>query len=315
MTDSISNTGCVRVLALTKYGPLAASSRHRFFDYIPFLEQKGVSVTPAPLLSEAYVRDIYSGKSPDVTDIARSLLSRLLQLVSARQFDVLWIEGELFPRLPASIERLLALCGCPYVVDLDDAIFHTYDRNPRPFVRRLLGQKIDVVFRKAAAVTAGSDYLAERARQAGARKVVVVPTTVDIGAYSEAHAAQNQLTFVWIGSPVTERYLKSIEGELGQLLPMLPAKLHLIGISPSSNLSLPGAVYRPWSAATEGAEVASCDIGLAPLTDGPWERGKCGLKAIQYMAAGIPVLAADVGALSNIVVHGKTGFVYLSTPE
>jgi glycosyltransferase involved in cell wall biosynthesis len=315
MTDSSSSSRRVRVLALTKYGPLAASSRHRFFDYIPLLEQKGISVTTAPLLSEAYVQDIYAGRSPNIADIARCLLRRASQLCSTREFDVLWIEGELFPRFPALIERVLALCACPYVVDLDDAIFHTYDRHPRALVRGFLGRKIDVVLGRAAVVTAGNDYLAERARQAGAAKVVVVPTTVDVSAYEAArHEAGSPLTFVWIGSPFTERYLKSIEGELDRLLRTLPAKLHLIG-APSSTISLPGTVYRPWTAATEGAELASCDIGLAPSDDGPWERGKCGLKAIQYMAAGLPVLAADVGALPKIVVHGETGFVYRNGEE
>ena len=74
-------------------------------------------------------------------------------------------------------------------------------------------------------------------------------------------------------------------------------------------------VLRPWSEETELEELAACDIGLAPLFDGAWERGKCGLKAIQYMAVGLPVLAANVGALPSIVLHGKTGFVYRDGAE
>jgi len=77
----------------------------------------------------------------------------------------------------------------------------------------------------------------------------------------------------------------------------------------------PDVVIRNWSENTELDELATCDIGLAPSSDGPWERGKCGVKAIQYMAIGIPVLAADVGVLPTIVRHGETGFIYRNNAE
>ena len=79
--------------------------------------------------------------------------------------------------------------------------------------------------------------------------------------------------------------------------------------------STPDVVVSNWSEETELDALAGCDIGLAPMSDGLWERGKCGLKAIQYMAMGIPVLAADVGALPSVVPHGETGFVYRNGAE
>jgi len=303
------------VLALTKYGRLAASSRHRFLDYIPLLAQSGILVTPAPLLSDSYVENLYAGRKAMLPDLALAFARRLARLSATHRFDVLWIEGELFPRLPALVERAMALFGCPYVVDLDDAIFHTYDRHPYSFVRRFLGGKIDVVLSGAAAVLPGNDYLAERALRAGARRVTVVPTTVDPYAYPQAqHDKDHPLILGWIGSPATEHYLLTIQDELEALLRALPAKLHLIGIEPGGR-PLAGATYRAWTEETEGAELAMCDLGLAPLFDGPWERGKCALKAIQYMAAGIPVLAANVGALPSVVLHGETGFLYSNDGE
>ncbi len=92
------------------------------------------------------------------------------------RFDLLWIEGEIFPRLPATVERVLGALKVPYVIDLDDAIFHTYDRHPHIAFRTLLGRKIDAVFGNARAVMAGNQYLADRALAAGARQVVTVPT-------------------------------------------------------------------------------------------------------------------------------------------
>jgi glycosyltransferase involved in cell wall biosynthesis len=309
------NSESLKVLALTKYGQLAASSRHRFFSFIPHLATRGVTVTAAPLLSEAYVERLFSGKGIDPADVCSSFLRRLGALISAHDYDVLWIEGELFPRLPAVAERILASVGPPYVVDLDDAIFHTYDRHPWPLIRQLLGRKIDVVLSHAAAVTAGNEYLADRALKARARRVVVVPTAVDDGAYARvSRSGVDTLTFGWIGSPATQHYLDTIQAELQQVAGSLGAKIKLIGAR-QDKFSYADVELRQWNEESEIEELSTCDIGLAPLFDGPWERGKCGLKAIQYMAAGMPVLAADVGALSSIVVHGETGFLYLNGKE
>ena len=207
------------------------------------------------------------------------------------------------------------MLGRRFVVDLDDAIFHTYDRHPNAIVRKLLGRKIDVVLKRATTVVAGNEYLAERARQAGARRVVMVPTTVDHRVYAEQKpSVHDKLTFGWIGSPATEQYLHTIAPELEKLCYSLQASPRLIGVERHS-FKYPDVVLSNWSEDTEIEELAACDIGLAPLSNGPWERGKCGLKAIQYMAMGIPVLAADVGALPTIVRHGVTGFVYHDSAE
>jgi glycosyltransferase involved in cell wall biosynthesis len=308
-------SGPVKVLALTKYGRLGASSRCRFLNYIPLLRSRNISVTEAPLLSDTYVRQRLAGSHTDYRDVSRSYISRLATIVSAFRFDVLWIEGELLPRWPAAIERLLSLLGARFIVDLDDAIFHTYDRHPNPLLRGLLGRKIDVILNRATTVVAGNEYLAERARQAGARRTVMVPTTVDhLGYADQKPSAHDKLTFGWIGSPATTHYLQTIATELEEVCYSHQARLRLIGIERHC-LKYPDVVLSNWSEDTELAELAACDIGLAPLYDGPWERGKCGLKAIQYMAIGIPVLAADAGVLPTIIRHGETGFVYRDGTE
>ena len=256
----------LKVLALSKYDRQGASSRHRILNYIPYLQQRGVAVTSLPLLSDAYVQRRLRGGRTDLFDIAGSFARRLVALCRSRRFDLLWIEGELFPRLPATAERLLSLGGLPYVVDLDDAIFHTYDQHPRFLVRYLLGRKVDVVLRRAALVIAGNSYLADRARSAGAAHVVVIPTRVDERAYPLVDRDATQpLTFGWIGSTATSRYLATITAELEELCRTLPAQLRLIGLDqPPFNLS--NVVTRPWSEATEAQELAYCDIGLAPCS-------------------------------------------------
>lgn len=310
-----AESGPVQVLALTKYGRLGASSRCRFLNYIPHLRARGVAVTAVPLLSDSYVKKRLFGEALDYVDVARSYTKRLADIAGASRFEVLWIEGELLPRWPATLERLLRMLGRRFVVDLDDAIFHSYDNHPSPMVRKVLGRKIDLVFRGAEAVVAGNEYLAARARKAGAHRVILVPTAVDYPAYAGYSAPRHdKLTFGWIGSSATAHYLQTVRAEIDDLCNTLPASLRLIGLD-RHGFASSDVILREWREDTEIEELGSCDIGLAPLSDGPWERGKCGLKAIQYMASGIPVLAANVGVLPSIVQHGKTGFVYGSGAE
>ena len=305
----------LQVLALTKYSRIGASSRCRFLNYVPLLAARNILVTAAPLLSDTYVRRRLAEANTDYLDVTRSFISRLAHIVNSFRFDVLLIEGELLPRWPATVVRLLRVLGQPFVIDLDDAIFHTYDQHPSPLVRKLLGRKIDVIFNRATTVVVGNEYLAGRARRAGARRVVIVPTSVDHRAYAERKpSAHDKLTFGWIGSPATQHYLQTIATELEELCYSLQVRLRLIGVE-RHGFTYPDVVLSNWSEDTELEELAACDIGLAPLFDGPWERGKCGLKAIQYMAVGIPVLAADVGVLPTIVRHGETGFVYRDGAE
>src|SRR5262249_4060028 len=191
----------IKVLALSKYDRQGASSRHRILASIPLVQERGLAITSLPLLSNTYVERRTSGLPLNFIDVARSLTRRLVALCYSHRFDVLWIEGELFPRSPAFVEQLLSVMGMPYVLDLDDAIFHTYVQHPNFLIRNLLGYKIDVVLRNAAVVTAGNDYLAERAGRAGARHVFVIPTTVDDRAYAKTqHVPGGKLRFGWIGS-------------------------------------------------------------------------------------------------------------------
>ena len=132
----------MRLLALTRYSSLGPSSRIRFYQYIPYLTSCGVELQVAPLLDDDYVRSLYAGKRQSVSSVVMAYVSRIVRLANSRSFDLLWIEKELFPWLPAWAERLLAGLGIPYVVDYDDAVFHRYDLHANPFIRALLGKTL-----------------------------------------------------------------------------------------------------------------------------------------------------------------------------
>lgn len=321
-TDPQTDRRRLNVLALTKYEDLAASSRYRFLNYVPLLAERGVDVTTEPLLSNSYVERRQSNQRAGLNEIARAFLNRVKIVLKSRNFDVIWVEGELFPRLPALFERMLRRFDVPYVVDIDDAIFHAYDRHPSALFRAVMGRKVDVVMRRASAVIAGNAYLADRARAAGATNVVLVPTAIDHTAYRSIagprHDAKRRngtdLTVGWIGSPVTAHYLRSVEGGLARFMSRHRSNLVLVGAG-NFDLGVKPVDIRPWSPQRELTDIASFDIGIAPLVDGDWERGKCGLKAIQYMGMGVPVVASDCGALPTIIGEPASGLLFRDDDE
>jgi len=303
----------VRVLLLSRYDRLGASSRVRAYQYIPFLSENGVEVTPAPLLDSQYLQRRYSGQSRDVAAIAATYLRRLFELMRAgRRFDLLWVEKEIFPWLPGLLEQVLT-SRIPYVVDYDDALFHQYDLHPNPVTRWLLGRKIDEVMRRAVVVMTGNEYLASHARTAGARKVEIVPTVIDLDRYDPSPLAHQGLVIGWIGSPATAAYLQLVRKPALHAHRTHGARVVTVG---SGNVELgdvPVEVH-PWSEASEVDEIRRFDVGIMPLPDEPWERGKCGYKLVQYMSAGKPVIGSPVGVNRDLIQPGVNG-LFATTDE
>lgn len=298
----------MKVLLLSRYGALGASSRVRYLQYLSYFREQGVDVSVVPLFSDAYLRSLYEGGSRS-REVVFGYMRRILTLLQARRFDVVIIEKELFPFLPALAEGLIRVLGVPYVVDYDDALFHRYDLHSNKLVRGLLGRKIDVVMRHAAVVVAGNDYLAERARQAGARRVELIPTVVDPHRYQTRQVPPNETPVIgWIGTPKTSRYLQPLLPVFKALQARMPVRVVAVGARPEDFVGTPVETL-PWSEGTEVQSIQQFDIGIMPLADSPWERGKCGYKLIQYMACGVPVVASPVGVNAVIVKPGENGLL------
>jgi glycosyltransferase involved in cell wall biosynthesis len=300
------------VLLLTRYERLGASSRIRFLQYLPFLESQGFTFDVRPLLDNDYVRSLYGGPPVGAGTILRAYARRFGALMrrNRMKYDLIWLEKEALPWLPTFME-IARLQGIPYVADYDDAWFHRYESH---WASPLLGHKIDAVMRVAHTVVAGNDYLARRARQAGARAVEIVPTAIDLDRYRDlpAASANETLTIGWIGIPLNAHYLAMIAPALRAAA--TPLSLQVVGAPVPPELSGIRAESFPWTEETEVARIAAFDVGIMPLTDTPFERGKCAYKLLQVMAAGKPVIASPVGANRQVVQHGVNGFL-AETPD
>jgi glycosyltransferase involved in cell wall biosynthesis len=287
----------------------------RFYQYAPWLERAGIELRFAPLFSDQYVRDLQRHRR-DPCQIARSYASRFASLLNAREYDLLWIEKELLPWIPGPFERLLLRGQVPFVLDYDDAVFHYYDQHRIAPVRWLLAGKHPALMRRAEMVVCGNPYLADFARRAGAPRVEIIPTAVDLDRYGRDAAAQPRPPGTdprvgWIGQRSTAGFLLSLAPVFERLRG--GAQFVAIGIDPHA-MGLP-MLGIPWDEATETEALRSLDIGIMPLLDRPFERGKCGYKLIQYMACGLPVVASPVGVNRDIVDHGVNGFLASSVEE
>jgi glycosyltransferase involved in cell wall biosynthesis len=295
----------MRVAAFTKYDREAASTRQRVLQYRPSLAEAGIELDHYPLLGNAYVRSLATSERWSRTELIASYARRLVQLLRRSRYDLIWVYAELFPYLPAAFERLVFRSGVPVVYDCDDAFYLAYNESRNPLARALLSGKIERLIGGAAAATCGNEFLRDHAAKL-CTNTIVVPTVVDTDIYRPAPRPSSGPPVIgWIGSPSTWENVRPLLPVLQQVCAVKGARFRVVGAGVrAARDKFPQMDLVPWSEATEVAEVQGFDVGIMPLLDAPFQRGKSGYKLIQYMACGVPAIGSPVGVNSSILADG-----------
>jgi glycosyltransferase involved in cell wall biosynthesis len=308
-----------RILALSPVPEGAAGYRLRLAQYAPHLRAAGFELVIEALYDTATLNVMHRPGHyfHKATGVLAGTLSRISTIARSGHYSAVWLYREAHPIGPPLLERWLARRDVPVVFDFDDAIYLANYSEQNRFAAALKrpGKTAEII-RRSRHVTAGNRELAAYARRFS-HAVTVIPTVVDTAVWRPAIGDRTHRTPVigWIGTPTTVSYLLGLGAALRDL-----ARSHdyVLRVSGSGTpVVVPGVRVEnvPWTLENEVELFATCDIGVYPLTDDEWSRGKCGLKAIQFMACGVPVVAAAVGVNQEIIGDGQSGFLARTPAE
>jgi glycosyltransferase involved in cell wall biosynthesis len=259
-----------------------------------------------------YLRD--HGVEPKWQPLSGSWSERLMTYRQLPSFDVVCIQRRLLPPFEFYWIRKKSW---KIIFDLDDAIMYRSSSSPHPhsFSRRL---KFRWMVKGSDAVTVGNQFLKNEVLRVDPRKkIFLIPTCIDTDLYPRKKEISHRKEIIlgWIGTKGNLRYLKKLEPVfevLGQRFPQVRLKIVSNDFYESSSLPI---IKKHWKLEDENEDLTSFDIGLMPLSDDLWSKGKCGLKIIQYLSVGVPVVCTPVGVNSDIIKDGENGFWATSHQE
>lgn len=306
------------IIFFTKYTEKGPSSRYRSYQYKSYLE-KEFNVYYYPLFDDDYIQNLYTNKKINYYQIVIAYLSRIYHVLKYLGTDKLVvIEYELLPYFPPILEYLLSRTKVKFVLDYDDAIFHNYDLHYNSIVRYLFKNKIPKITKYAKLVITGSPYLTEYLLKFN-KKIIEIPTSIHYANYrsiSQIKTSNESISIGWIGSKSTSvNVINIIEviKKIYKLNPKITFKLMGFDSNLNAQLNLPNVEFYNWSAQEELIFLNEIDLGIMPLEDTPFNRGKCGFKLIQYMAIGKPTLSTPLEA--NVKINRNNSNLFASNEE
>jgi glycosyltransferase involved in cell wall biosynthesis len=303
----------IRVLALASYPVESASSRYRIVQFIEPLARRGIDVTFSPFLDAALFADLYTPgrlfrRSPQ---LLVATLRRLGAIVRAARADVVFVQREALLFGPPLIEWMaVRLLARPMILDLDDATWLPYRS---PVYGRLAAlmkgtRKTERLIRWSSVVTCGNPKIADDVRARGA-EAAIIPSAVDLRVFHPRETANEVPVIGWIGTHTTYPFLERLMPVFDRLGAHHRFELRIIG-SGVADIDT-----RPWNMNTEADDFRSLDIGVYPLTDDEWNARKSALKAVQYMASGVPFVMSPVGTCATLGLRDETHFLATTEEE
>lgn len=315
-------TGMPKVLFIAAHRPdRSPSQRYRFEQFVPYWEQRGYTFEYAWLIDAEDDKRFYAPGNllAKAGIFLKSWKQRSAHVARAREFDLVIVQREAFMTGSTRFEHALARSGVPLIYDFDDAIWHMDVSDGNRNLRWLKDPgKTAKIIRIASVVIAGNEYLADHARKYN-QHVETIPTVIDTDVYVPRPSIprpDGKVVIGWTGSHTSMAHLK-------QVLPMLKA-VHaqwgdkvLFRIISDRDLAANGLPVENvrWSSATEAEDLAGIDIGIMPLPDDEWSRGKCGFKGLQYMGMAKAVVLSRVGVNKTIVQDGINGMMASTEAE
>jgi glycosyltransferase involved in cell wall biosynthesis len=304
-----------KILFLTPYPEgESPSQRFRFEQYYQLLNDEGCIICRQGFLSKDNWKIFYrNGQAlAKIWTLFAGFAKRLLILLRVPGFDFIFIHREITPVGPPLFEWIIAkILRKKIIYDFDDAIWLTDRENEPPLLACIKSRwKVARICRWSYKVSCGNQFLCDYARQFNS-SVLYMPTTIDTTKLHNPELYEKEkrpeVIIGWTGSFSTLKYLKEIESVLTEIENRYPHVTIWVISDKQPDLKVPRLVFRQWSLGTEIADLRQFDIGIMPLPNDQWAKGKCGFKALQYMALGIPPVVSPVGVNSIIVESEKTG--------
>lgn len=297
----------MKLTIYTRYDTLGASSRYRYFMYLDILHSAGWGAVIYPFFSNRYLKKLYLNGKKSRLRFIFSTLKRVSQLLFSG--NELLIEYELLPFIPYKIEYLL-LKNKKYVLNFDDDVWEKYRSKPA------LTDKFDELITASSGVIVANDMLWERCMKLN-NNVIKIPTVVDICLYCCNKPKFERFTIVWIGTPVTYVFLEQHKKQLQAMAAKVDFELLVIAVKSLETRAISGVNMRfvDWSQETEIELLMRSHVGIMPLINDTFARGKSAFKLIQYLAAGLPVIASPIGENCTVVNAGFNGFLARSEEE
>ncbi|KAA9133057.1 glycosyltransferase family 4 protein [Marinihelvus fidelis] len=305
-----------KILVLSVY-PLGTTAgiRYRVEQYRDCFMQAGYKLEFLPFFTRnAYLSYRKGGVFKKGLQILWGMAKRIGLLVRPPRHEVLWLYRASTPTALTVFERYVTWrCKSRQVYEFDDAIWLKGPGIGALRHRLTTGSRVTKSCKKANAVIVGNQYLADYASALNA-STTVIPTTVEVHHRFLPGIETREPTIVWTGSFSTLEYLERLLPVLEKVIERTGAKLKVISDVFPESAELDFECI-PWSEATEHVALRGAWVGVMPLDDNAWTKGKCGFKAIQYMASGVVPVVSDVGANRDIVEDGVTGFLCATETE